>query len=102
HHGIHYTDGALRSAAELAAKHINDRHLPDKAIDVMDEAGAAMRLHPSTSRKKTVRPPDIEQVVAKMARIPPKTVSADDKTQLQTLETELKKVIFGQDQAVEI
>ena len=101
HHGIHYTDAALRAAAELAAKHINDRHLPDKAIDVMDEAGAAMRLLSQASRKKTVRPADIEQVVARMARIPPKTVSTDDKTQLQNLETELKKVIFGQDQAVD-
>jgi ATP-dependent Clp protease ATP-binding subunit ClpA len=101
HHGIHYTDAALRIAAELSAKHINDRHLPDKAIDVMDEAGAAMRLHPTGGRKKTVRPADIEQVVARMARIPPKTVSADDKTQLHNLETELKRVIFGQDQAVD-
>jgi len=101
HHGIHYTDAALRAAADLAAKHINDRHLPDKAIDVMDEAGAAMRLLPTQSRKKTVRPPDIEQVVARMARIPTKTVSADDKTQIMNLEAELKKVIFGQDQAVD-
>jgi ATP-dependent Clp protease ATP-binding subunit ClpA len=101
HHGVHYTDAALRAASELAAKHINDRHLPDKAIDVMDEAGAAMRLLPGGSRKRTVRPADIEQIVARMARIPPKTVSADDKTQLQHLEGELKKVIYGQDQAVD-
>ena len=101
HHGVHYTDPALRAAADLAAKHINDRHLPDKAIDVMDEAGAAMRLSPPSGRKRTVRPPDIEQVVARMARIPPKTVSADDKTQLQNLEQELKKVIYGQDAAID-
>ncbi len=101
HHGVHYTDPALRAAADLAAKHINDRHLPDKAIDVMDEAGAAMRLSPPSGRKRTVRPADIEQVVARMARIPPKTVSADDKTQLQNLEVELKKVIYGQDTAID-
>jgi ATP-dependent Clp protease ATP-binding subunit ClpA len=101
HHGVHYTDPALRAAADLAAKHINDRHLPDKAIDVMDEAGAAMRLSPPSGRKRTVRPADIEQVVARMARIPPKTVSADDKTQLQSLEQELKKVIYGQDAAID-
>ncbi len=101
HHGVHYTDPALRAAADLAAKHINDRHLPDKAIDVMDEAGAAMRLSPPSGRKRTVRPADIEQVVARMARIPPKTVSADDKTQLQNLEVELKKVIYGQDAAID-
>ncbi|MFO0577139.1 MAG: ATP-dependent Clp protease ATP-binding subunit ClpA [Polyangia bacterium] len=100
HHGVHYTDAALRTAAELAQKHINDRHLPDKAIDVVDEAGAAMRILPVSKSKKTVRPPDIELVVARMAKIPPKTVSADDKVQLQNLEDELKKVIFGQDDAV--
>ena len=100
HHGVHYTDPALRTCAELAQKHINDRQLPDKAIDVMDEAGAAMRILPASKRNKTVRPADIEQIVARMARIPAKTVSADDKTQLQNLETELRKVIFGQDAAV--
>ena len=100
HHGVHYTDPALRVCAELAAKHINDRHMPDKAIDVMDEAGAAMRIQPSSRRNKTIRPADIEKVVARMARIPQKTVSADDKVQLQNLETELRQVIFGQDQAV--
>ena len=101
HHGVHYTEPALRAAADLAAKHINDRHLPDKAIDVMDEAGAAMRLSPPSGRKRTVRPADIEQIVARMARIPPKTVSADDKTQLQNLEQELKNVIYGQDAAID-
>ena len=101
HHGVRYTDGALRAASELAHKHINDRHLPDKAIDVMDEAGAAMRILPPSKNKKTVRPADVEMVVARMAKIPPKTVSADDKTQLQNLETELRRVIYGQDQALE-
>ena len=101
HHSVRYTDGALRAASELAHKHINDRHLPDKAIDVMDEAGAAMRILPPGKNKKTVRPPDVEMVVARMAKIPPKTVSADDKTQLQNLETELRRVIYGQDQALE-
>ena len=100
HHGVHYTDPALRVCAELAFKHINDRHMPDKAIDVMDEAGAAMRIQPSSRRNKTIRPADIEKVVARMARIPQKTVSADDKVQLQNLEDELRKVIYGQDQAV--
>jgi ATP-dependent Clp protease ATP-binding subunit ClpA len=100
HHGVHYTDPALHVCAELAHKHINDRHLPDKAIDVMDEAGAAMRIQPASKRNKTVRPADIEKVVARMARIPEKTVSADDKVQLQNLDEELRKVIFGQDQAV--
>ena len=100
HHGVHYTDPALRVCAELAHKHINDRHMPDKAIDVMDEAGAAMRIQPASRRNKTIRPADIEKVVARMARIPQKTISADDKVQLQNLEEELRKVIFGQDQAV--
>ncbi len=100
HHGVHYTDPALRTCAELAFKHINDRHMPDKAIDVMDEAGSAMRIQPSSKRNKTIRPADIEKVVARMAKIPAKTVSADDKVQLQSLDEELRKVIFGQDQAV--
>jgi len=100
HHGVHYTDPALKVCAELAHKHINDRHMPDKAIDVMDEAGAAMRILPASRRNKTVRPADIEKVVARMARIPQKTISADDKVQLQNLDEELRKVIFGQDDAV--
>ncbi len=102
-HGVRYTDPALRAAADLAAKHMTDRHLPDKAIDVIDEAGAAMRILPggAAKSKKVVRPTDIEQVIAKMAKIPPKSVSADDKTQLQNLEGELKKVIYGQDTAIE-
>jgi ATP-dependent Clp protease ATP-binding subunit ClpA len=101
HHQVHYTDTALKAAAELAHKHINDRHLPDKAIDVIDEAGAAMRLLPESKRGKTVRPHDIEQVVAKMARVPTKSVSASDKVQLANLEGELKKLIYGQDPAIE-
>jgi len=102
-HGVRYTDPALRAAADLAAKHMTDRHLPDKAIDVIDEAGAAMRILPGASgkTKKVVRPAEVEQVIAKMAKIPPKSVSADDKTQLQGLEPELKKVIYGQDSAIE-
>ena len=100
-HSVRYTDPALRAAADLAAKHMTDRHLPDKAIDVMDEAGAAMRILPGGKSKKVVRPADVEQIIAKMAKIPPKSVSADDKTQLQSLEPELKRVIFGQDSAIE-
>ena len=100
HHGIHYTDSALEAAAELAAKHINDRFLPDKAIDVIDEAGAGLKLLPPPPRK-TVRPADIEQVIAEMARIPAKSVSTGDKARLGTLEDELKQVVFGQDEAIE-
>ncbi len=102
-HGVRYTDPALRAAADLAAKHMTDRHLPDKAIDVIDEAGAAMRILPGShaKTKKVVRPADVEQVIARMAKIPTKSVSSDDKTQLQSLEPELKKVIYGQDSAIE-
>jgi ATP-dependent Clp protease ATP-binding subunit ClpA len=100
HHGVHYTDAALQAAAELAAKHINDRLLPDKAIDVIDEAGAAVKLLPPEKRPKTIRPKDIEAVVARMAKVPPKTVSVSDKERLQNLEAELKSVIFGQDHAI--
>ncbi|GMW02666.1 MAG: hypothetical protein AMXMBFR84_38020 [Candidatus Hydrogenedentota bacterium] len=98
HHGITYTDTALRAAAELAAKHINDRFLPDKAIDVIDEAGAAMRL--LGGAKKIVRPKDIELIVAEMAKIPARSVSSSDKGKLETLETDLKAVVFGQDDAI--
>ena len=101
HHGVNYTDGALRSAAELASKHINERFLPDKAIDVIDEAGAAQRLVPENKRKKKIRIKDIETIIAKMAQIPPKNVTSDDRTALSNLEKELKMVIFGQDQAVD-
>ena len=99
HHGIHYTDSALRAAADLASKHINDRYLPDKAIDVIDEAGAQVRID-SRSTRKTIRPLDIEKIVAEMARIPTRTVSTDDKERLESLEDEIKSVLFGQDEAV--
>ena len=99
HHGIHYTDSALRAAADLASKHINDRYLPDKAIDVIDEAGAQVRID-SRSTRKTIRPLDIEKIVAEMARIPARTVSTDDKERLESLEDEIKSVLFGQDEAV--
>ncbi|NNF51934.1 MAG: ATP-dependent Clp protease ATP-binding subunit ClpA [Gammaproteobacteria bacterium] len=101
HHGIAYEDEALRAAAELAARYINDRHLPDKAIDVIDEAGASLRLQPEDERADKVDVPQIESIVAKMARIPPKTVSASDRDLLKHLERDLKMVIFGQDKAVE-
>ncbi len=101
HHGIHYDKAALESAAELSARHINDRHLPDKAIDVMDEAGANLRLQPVAERGDRVTVELIENVVAKMARIPAKSVSASDRDALRTLERDLKLTIFGQDRAIE-
>jgi ATP-dependent Clp protease ATP-binding subunit ClpA len=101
HHGVHYTDAAIKAAAELAARHINDRHLPDKAIDVMDEAGSRQRLKPTAERNNVVDVPQIEDVVARMARIPAKTVSTSDREVLRNLERNLKLVIFGQDPAIE-
>jgi len=101
HHGVKYTDAALRSAADLAARHINDQHLPDKAIDVIDEAGARVALMPESKRRKTIRPKDIELIVAKMARIPAKSVSKNETVKLKDLATDLKLLIFGQDEAVE-
>jgi ATP-dependent Clp protease ATP-binding subunit ClpA len=101
HHGVSYTPRALRAAAELSAKHINDRHLPDKAIDVLDEAGARDRMRPDAERRHRVSARDVERVVAKIAKIPERTVSADDQVALSNLEPELKKVIFGQDPAIE-
>ncbi|MGH8132038.1 MAG: ATP-dependent Clp protease ATP-binding subunit ClpA [Steroidobacteraceae bacterium] len=101
HHGITYTDEALRAAAELAARHINERHLPDKAIDVVDEAGARARLKPIAEREAVVEVRHIEDVVARMARIPAKSVSTSDKEILKNLERNLKLVIFGQDKAIE-
>jgi ATP-dependent Clp protease ATP-binding subunit ClpA len=101
HHQVKYTDEALKAAAELAARHINDRHLPDKAIDVVDEAGARLRVKPVGERGDTVDVAEIEEVVARIARIPPKTVSSNDKEILRNLERNLKLVIFGQDKAVE-
>ena len=101
HHGIKYADDALSAAAELAARHINDRQLPDKAIDVIDEAGARLRLRPLDQRETTVTTPMIEDVVARIARIPPKNVSTTDRDVLKNLERNLKLVIYGQDPAIE-
>ncbi len=101
HHGVVFTPRSLRAAAELSAKHINDRQLPDKAIDVLDEAGARDRMRAEARRHHRVTARDVERVVAKIAKIPERTVSADDETQLRNLEPELKKVIYGQDPAVE-
>jgi ATP-dependent Clp protease ATP-binding subunit ClpA len=101
HHAVSYDNDALEAAAELAAKHINDRRLPDKAIDVIDEAGANLRLQPASDRGDRVTVEMVENVVAKMARIPPKSVSASDKDALRTLERDLKLTIFGQDPAIE-
>lgn len=100
HHGVHYARTALRAAAELAAKHINHRHLPDKAIDVLDEVGAAQRMLPAEKRKKTVGVREVEAVVASMARIPTRNVSSDDRDRLQQLEADLKLAVFDQDEAL--
>lgn len=102
HHSISYSTEALEAAAQLSAKYINDRHLPDKAIDVIDEAGAAQRVKPEADRKAVVGRAEIEEIVAKMARIPPANVSNDDRSKLQTLERDLKSVVFGQDKALEV
>ena len=101
HHKVRYTDEAIRAAVELSAKYINDRKLPDKAIDVIDEVGASRMLLPENKRRKTVTLRDVEEMVAKIARIPPKSVSADDKETLRTLERDLKNMVFGQDKAIE-
>ena len=101
HHEIKYTEGSLKAAATLSSKHINDRFLPDKAIDVVDEAGARQKLVPASKRKKTINELDIEKIVASIARIPEKTVSTSDKKSLEKLEDNLKRVIFGQNEAVE-
>lgn len=101
HHEVRFTHQALRSASELATRYINERHLPDKAIDVIDEAGAIQRLNPPSKRKKTVGVKDIEAVVAKMARIPPKQVSNSDKEGLRNLDRDLKLVVYGQNDAVD-
>ena len=101
HHEIKYTEGSLKAAAALSSKHINDRFLPDKAIDVVDEAGARQKLVPASKRKKTINELDIEKIVASIARIPEKTVSTSDKKSLEKLEDNLKRVIFGQNEAVE-
>ena len=101
HHGVKYSPRSLRTAAELAERYINDRHLPDKAVDVIDEAGAGQRLLPPSRRKKTIGVAEIERVIAQMARIPEKSVSASDKETLRTLERDLKMVVYGQDPAIE-
>src|SRR5580693_5675810 len=101
HHKVRYTDEAIRAAVELSAKYINDRKLPDKAIDVIDEVGASRMLLPENKRRKTVTLRDVEEIVAKIARIPPKSVSADDKETLRHLERDLKAMVFGQDRAIE-
>ena len=100
HHNIKYTENSLKAAAELSSRYINDRYLPDKAIDVVDEAGARQRLLPKSKRKKTISEIDVEKIVASIARVPEKTVSSSDKVSLEKLEENFKRVIFGQDQAI--
>ncbi|WP_039792636.1 Clp protease N-terminal domain-containing protein, partial [Pseudomonas agarici] len=101
HHNIEYSDEALRAAAELASRYINDRHMPDKAIDVIDEAGAYQRLQPVEKRVKRIEVPQVEDIVAKIARIPPKHVTSSDKELLRNLERDLKLTVFGQDAAID-
>ena len=101
HHGVHYSTGAIRAAVQLSAKHINDRKLPDKAIDVIDEVGAAVKIQPPDKRKKSIGAKDIEKIVAKIAKIPPRSVSTSDKEQLQNLDRDLKLTVFGQDTAID-
>ncbi len=101
HHSVKYTANALSTAAELSAKYINDRHLPDKAIDVIDEAGAAQRIAPKAKQKKVIGKLEIEEIIAKIARIPPRSVSTDDRSALANLGRDLRAVVFGQDQAIE-
>ncbi len=101
HHSVKYALGALQAAAELSAKYINDRHLPDKAIDVIDEAGAAQRILPKSKQKKTITRAEVEDIVAKIARIPPTSVSSDDRGKLKSLERDLNSVVFGQEPAIE-
>jgi len=101
HHSVKYTLSALNTAAELSAKYINDRHLPDKAIDVIDEAGAAQRILPKSKQKKIIGDKEIEDIIAKIARIPPKNISSDDRNALKALDRDLKAVVFGQDKAIE-
>ncbi|HEY5580617.1 MAG TPA: ATP-dependent Clp protease ATP-binding subunit ClpA [Rhodoferax sp.] len=102
HHNVKYAVAALQAAADLSAKYINDRHLPDKAIDVIDEAGAAQRILPPSKRKKIIGKAEVEEIVAKIARIPPANVSNDDRGKLKTLERDLKNVVFGQDKALDM
>ena len=102
HHKVKYTPDAIKTAVELSARYINDRKLPDKAIDVIDEVGAMQMLVPPSKRKKKITAREIEAVIATMARIPPKSVSSDDKKALESLEKDLKRVVYGQDQAIEV
>ena len=102
HHNVKYAVSALTTAAELSAKYINDRHLPDKAIDVIDEAGAAQRILPKSKQKKVIGNKEIEDIIAKIARITPKNISSDDRSALKTLDRDLKSVVFGQDKAIEV
>jgi ATP-dependent Clp protease ATP-binding subunit ClpA len=102
HHNVKYAVAALQAAAELSSKYINDRHLPDKAIDVIDEAGAAQRILSPSKRKKIISKAEIEEIVAKIARIPPANVSNDDRGKLKTLERDLRNVVFGQDKAIDM
>ncbi len=101
HHNVKYTQGALSTAAELSARYINDRHLPDKAIDVIDEAGAAQRIQPKSKQKKIITPKEIEDIVAKIARVPAKTVANDERNALKNLDRDLRAVVFGQDRAID-
>jgi ATP-dependent Clp protease ATP-binding subunit ClpA len=101
HHGVRYSDESLKTASELAGKYINDRYLPDKAIDVIDEVGASVKLLPAEKRPKNVSVQMVENTIARMAKIPPKTVVADEKERLKTLRDDIKKVIFGQDEAID-
>ena len=101
HHGVKYTLAALSTAAELSARYINDRHLPDKAIDVIDEAGAAQKILPKSRQKKVINKGEIEEIIAKIARIPPKTISSDDRNVLKNLGRDLKNVVFGQEKAID-
>lgn len=101
HHGVKYSASALTTAAELSARFINDRHLPDKAIDVIDEAGAAQRILPKSKQKKTIGKAEIEDIISKIARIPPQSVNQDDRSKLQTIDRDLKNVVFGQEPAIE-
>ncbi|MEH6467556.1 MAG: AAA family ATPase, partial [Porticoccus sp.] len=102
HHQLRYSQAALKTAAELSARHITDRFLPDKAIDVIDEAGAYQQLRPVSKRKKIIGVPEVEAIVAKIARIPAKSVSSSDKEQLRGLSDKLKMVVFGQDEAISV
>ncbi|HWI14367.1 MAG TPA: AAA family ATPase, partial [Burkholderiales bacterium] len=101
HHGVKYLPAALSAAAELSARFINDRHLPDKAIDVIDEAGAAQKILPKSRQKRVIGKHDIEEIIAKMARIPAQSVSSDDRTALKNLDRDLKTTVFGQDKAID-